>query len=377
MTMLDGRLRRSGVDTVDSGPISIDDLWDNWRRGPLRAPGSLRETFELFSLYDPAEGLDALLDRVDFEDVPVFHNYRTVLNRPPENMMRARVAQESHPRKRFRQSLLSDEFQLRLVELLLLAFPEKNRNLFLHIPKCGGTNLAVHLIPRYLSLSRAMEAKAWTEKPRMLEWIAGLMRASPMFNEVFIHGHTFFGEYIRRVGTRMHDRIFTVVRDPLDLMVSQANYNIGFLKSDPTGTRPDTRQTMRNLGIETIPHPLSPELLRELALRALLDPRIAQPNRICAYLGDGKSDMTLNNLVVHNVEVTNMQRYSAWISDRWGIHSSFRHNESQAILTRADAVAHLDALQPQISEDQVVYDHIMKVLERTERTSARGAELAG
>jgi hypothetical protein len=332
--------------------------------------------FELFSLYDPAEGLDALLDRVNFEAVSESYHYRVVLNRPPESIARVRAAQETLPRRLIKQSLLSDEFQLRLVSLLLLAFPEKTRNLFLHIPKCAGTDLAVHLIPRFLPLARSMEAKAWTEKSKMLEWISGLVRASPMFDEVFIYGHTFFGEYIRRVGTRMHDRIFTVVRDPLDLMVSQANYNAGLLRSDPGATRPDTCQIMRRLEIETIPDPLSPELLRKFALQALLHPGVAQPNRICAYLGDGKSGTTLNNLVIHDVQVTEMRRYSAWIQERWGIGKSSRLNQSLPILTRADGTAHLDTLGPRIAEDQIVYDCIMKVLNRTDQTSVRGAELA-
>jgi hypothetical protein len=354
----------------------VDDLWNIWRRGPLRAPRSLRETFELLSLYEPSEGIDALLDRVEFGDQPPAYAYEVVLNRPPEHIAAVRGSMEVHPRKRFKQALLSDEFQGKVVRLLLQAYPEKVRYMFLHIPKCAGTNLAAHLIPRFLPLSRAMESKEWTPKPKLLEWIGGIARVAPLFDTFFVYGHTFFGDYVRRVGTRMSDRIFTVVRDPLDLMVSQANYNVGLLQKDPTASRPDTRQTMRVLGIETIPDPLTPELLREFAVHALLEPRIAQPNRICAYLGDSKADMALTNLAAHNVEVTDMQRYSAWLSERWGIDSGSRQNESRIILTREEAGTYLDRLQPQIAEDEIVYNKIEQLMVSSGRVSILGAQLA-
>jgi hypothetical protein len=354
----------------------IDDLWDIWRSGPLPAPRSLRETFEILSLYDPAKGLDALLDRIDFRGVPAAHSHEVVLNRPPEDIAVMRSAKAAEPHKRFKQALLSREFQEKLVRLMLLAYPEKTRVVLLHIPKCAGTNLAIHLIPRYLPLARAMEAEDWTSKAKMLEWIGGLTRAAAMFDAFFVYGHTLFGDYVRRVGTRMQDQIFTVLRDPLDLMVSQANYNVSLMQRDPAASRPDTREAMRLLGLDSIPAQLTPERLRALAVQALLDPKIAQPNRICTYLGDDRADLTISNLITHNIEVTDMLRYSAWLKERWGIESTSRYNASRQILAREDALPYLDTLQPRIAEDQLVYDQVKVMLDSTGQTSLRGAQLA-
>ena len=361
---------------LDSLPeLDIDDLWDNWRVSKIRAPRTLRETFELLSLYDPADGLETWLDRIDFSGVPIAHSHEVVLNRPPEDVTVMRSAQTAPPRERFKQALLSREFQDKLIRLILLAYPEKARLVLLHIPKCAGTNLAIHLIPRHLPLARAMEAEEWTTKAKMLEWIAGLARAAPMFDSVFVYGHTLFGDYIRRVGTRMQDQIFTVLRDPLDLMVSQANYNVGLMLRDPGAQRPDTRETMRLLELETIPAAMTPELLRGFAIKALLEPRLAQANRICTYLGDGRADLTLTNLITHNIDITDMRRYGPWLKERWGIDSASRYNASHQILTRGDALPFLDRLQPQIAEDQIVYDRVKAVLDSKGQSAVRGADL--
>ena len=354
---------------------STDSMWNIWQTNTLPAPRTLRETFQLLALYQPETGLDALLARIDFNGMPLSQSYEAVLNRQPEGIPAVKAASLADPRQRFRQALLSDEFQGKLVRLLLHAYPEKKRNVFIHIPKCAGADLSTHLIPRYLPLGKAMESSDWTSKSKMLEWISGITKVVPMFNEFFVYGHTEFGDYIRKTGTRSSDHCFTVVRDPLDLLISQANYNVGLLQKDPTASRPDTRQVMRLLELESIPDPLAPDMLREFARKALLDRRVAQPNRICAYLGDGKASMSITNLVTQNVEVTDTSRYNAWIKERWGITAETRQNASGGFLTRADAVQHSDVLAPAMAEDQIVFDLITKALDRTGALSISGAAL--
>ena len=355
--------------------ISVDDLWDVWRKARLPAPQSLRDTFELLNHYDPAKGIDAFVERIDFGAYPPSYIHQVVHNRQPESVTALLGAKSAEPRQRFKHALLSDEFQRQIIRQFLLAFPEKKRLVFLHIPKCAGTNLEIHLIPRHLPLAGAIEATQWTSKEKMLEWLAGWVKAAPLFDTVFVFGHIFFGDYIRRVGTRWDDHVFTVIRDPLELLVSQANYSVGRLMLDPKAIRPDTREILGALGLEAIPRPFTAEVARHLGLQALMNPGIAQPNRICTYLGDGQADKALANLAIHNVEVTDMARYPAWIAERWGIRSETKYNRSPPLLTVEDAAPFRDELMRRCGEDYAVYDKVKSVLDTGGRSSVRDAEL--
>ena len=55
---------------------------------------------------------------------------------------------------------MSAAFQQEVLTLLLNAFPEKRRLLFVHIPKCAGSDLSHHLMTRYPSIDqRLMEER--------------------------------------------------------------------------------------------------------------------------------------------------------------------------------------------------------------------------
>ena len=45
------------------------------------------------------------------------------------------------------------------------------------------------------------------------------------------------------------DRLFTVVREPTEIILSALNYTIGKLISDPYGKQPDTRGWLRSMGV--------------------------------------------------------------------------------------------------------------------------------
>jgi hypothetical protein len=66
-----------------------------------------------------------------------------------------------HPCGHFRAALLSDEFRRNVVQGLLAAFPEKGRNVFIHVPKCAGTDLIFNLVHRFLPLPKILEVKDW------------------------------------------------------------------------------------------------------------------------------------------------------------------------------------------------------------------------
>lgn len=67
------------------------------------------------------------------------------------------------------------------------------------------------------------------------------MRRVASVQEIFVAGHTQFNQYAARIGTRLNDRIFTVIRDPIEIIMSMANYVISQFLADPKLERFDTR----------------------------------------------------------------------------------------------------------------------------------------
>jgi len=347
-----------------------------WPELSLKAPDDAADLFRLFRLYVEGDDLIQVLRRIDLSERTAAEICHMILGRMPRPAEIA-SAHEAYDPVQFAVKLLtSREFQSEVIRLLLLAFPEKRRLFFVHIPKCAGTDLEAHLTPRYLSIAHSMTAPAWNSTERLFGFLSRFSTMIEFVSEVLIYGHLPFNAYTRRIGIRPMDEVFTVLRDPIDIMISQANYNMGLLVKDPLRRRPDTRHVMEGLQLESLPDPIPPPLLRELALRMLTNPQMVRPDRICSQLGNGKADLTLENLVGYDVEVTDTARYQRWLKQRWGIDSKTRHNRSLPILQRADVEEHLDFLVAQTEQDRILFEVVRRALDKSDTVSLRGSALA-
>jgi len=116
---------------------------DYFRAMQVPAPKTSRELFRLFLLYDKESGVSGLASRINFDDVKFSQMYFSILQRPPESR---HVVQWGdgvyHPDQHFCEMLWSDEFQSRVIRLLLDSFPEKRRLIHVHIPKSAGTHFS-------------------------------------------------------------------------------------------------------------------------------------------------------------------------------------------------------------------------------------------
>jgi hypothetical protein len=366
--------------TPDPEIRTLRDVVHSIRRRKLPLPRSQVDLFRLLQHYDPAQGLDALLDMVDFTGARPIDIYWTVLARAPHEIAEAAPGELFDPRALFAALLSSEEFRGRTISAVLAAFPEKHRDIFIHVPKCAGTDLNMNLAQRFLPLPKLWEHSNWIAQDDFLASLAGLARALPFHDRVFVYGHMELAEYLERVGLRPADKVFTIIRDPLELMLSQANYAITRLRQDPTGSDPDSRAVLAQLNLSVLPPETSESELKELAIRALLDPRIARANRACHYLGQRGHpvyEAAISNLVIHDVEITTTQHYGRWLDERWGIERSRRHNTSQPILTLAEVRrSYAAALAPLMAEDQKLFDVVSWALQQAGSASVSGLEIA-
>ena len=284
------------------------------------------------------------------------------------------------PAVHFREALLSREFRQSVQAAFLLAHPEKGRDVFIHVPKCAGTDLILNLGRDSVPLPKMLELPGWMADDLFLEALAGLSRAAMSSDRLFAYGHMELGAYVDTVGVRPVDRIFTVLRDPIDQLISQANYVVGRLRQDPTGQQPDTAEHLRILGLTALPPDIGFGDLKDLTIKVLLNGLIAEPNRSCFYLGrnsEARYATAMSSLIIHDVEVTTTDYYNRWLQERWGITESARHNRSEAILPNAEARRLCGAaLAASVVEDQKLFDVVDWAVQQSGAASVTGQQIA-
>lgn len=356
------------------------DLLRGLHRLTLPMPKTGRELFQLLALYEPSEGLGALLDRVDVAGVQPHHVYRVVHNRAPESLETGLAPTDYDPRKHIEAALLSVEFQQHLLGNLLRAFPEKRREVFIHVPKSAGTDLILNLGLGRLSIPKTLEDPRWIGQAELFATLRAIARALPYYDSVFIFGHMVLGEYLKMVNASSGDRIFTVLREPFAGMLSQANYAVTRLRQDPAAAATDTREILEALQIPALPEQPSLAEMRALAMRALRCPEIVQPNSICVHLGnDGRPtfEAAVQNIIMYDVEVSTTAHYAAWLASRWGIRPQTRHNLSDHWLRHEDIDDETSELLWQRSgEDRRLFALVETAIRRSGTPSVGGGEIA-
>jgi hypothetical protein len=210
-----------------------------------------------------------------------------------------------------------------------------------------------------------------------MEILASFTSIIEFYDFIMVHGHFSVNYVVKELGVRFGDEIFSVLRDPITSAISMANYVATRLMADPSGSFPDTRQWLDQLGISSFPEGCSNSYVKEVALATLSDERIVPVNPICQHLGDGTSESAINNIIINNVEITDIDRYDRWLESRWGVPPGSRVNQSLAILNRDDVIPRLSRrLSYLCSEDIKVFEVVRGLLDARDEPSIKGHELA-
>jgi hypothetical protein len=343
-------------------------------------PHDSRSLFELFAAYSEEKGLDDLLARIDVTDLTPRQIYAAVLGRRPENLRAASVPPDYRPRDHLRGTLRSDEFQTKALRLLLDAYPEKRRLLFVHVPKCAGTDLRIALSERYPSIDSGLGNPRWTTQSKLFATIHHVALNVRFCDTILVHGHVRLLRAVEDGLVRPHDQVISVIRDPLEIVISGVNYIITrILQDQEAGTfAPDTKGWLGRLGVARLPSEITSEAIAETWKTLLHDPNVVIRDPICHWLGNGDLRSFVNRVVINDVEITDTPHYTAWLRERWGIQREARANESIHFMTRdmIDA-GDMDYIESLIAEDRKVYAMISEAITQSGRTSIRGSEFTG
>ena len=340
----------------------------------LRPPRNQREVIQMLGLYETALGIDGLVERFDFSGIAPWTLDRIVLGQPTKD---PRPAPDTDPAAHFKALLLSNPVRQMILRNFLDAFPEKPRILFVHVPKCAGSDLTTNLVGRYFSINGTMENPLWYTPETRVQYLRDLVQASPFVDAFFVRGHVPLRFYVNQALIRPGDQVFTVLRDPIEVVISMVNYVLTRLRDDPTGQTPDTRQWLSGLGLQRLPVDITPDQWLAFARRVLRTQRVVTDNILCHALGRGDAASALDCLIASDIEISDLPRYEPWLRARWGIPESKRANESAKFITRASLNADdLAYIESKVTEDQILHQAVKARLDASGQTSIRGRVLA-
>jgi len=332
--------------------------------------------FELFAAYRPETGLDGLFDGVDLTTVTPRQIYYAVHGRPPERIEYAIPPPDFEPRRRFVAALDSREFRSSVIKNLLKAFPERKRLLLLHIPRAAGSELSARLMSRYPSLSRQLTWTDWLTPQEFYLAIRQFVAEADTSDSIFVRGHNTLEDYRQWRAIRFQDSVFAILRQPLDMIISQVNYALTRMFAKALPVRPDTVAWRRRFEVADAMVQPSKIEAASLARRILRDGGVVAPNTACHYLGDGTAAHAVENIVIHAIELTDFDHYDAWCRQRWGIDSRSRSNLSTGYVTLDDfAGDDRDYMALITAQDVQLYGLAQQAFTKRGGTSIIGGEI--
>ena len=339
------------------------------------APSTSREIFELFASYQPETGLKSLFQGVDLTAVDRRRIYYAVHGRAPETP-ELLLDEGFLPLNGYIAALTSEEFRSNIVQHLLTAFPERKRLLFVHIPRTAGSELSARLMDRYPSLNGQLTWADWRTPEEFFSEISRFVLESGSSDSVFVHGHNTLEQYRAWRVIRFRDSIFTVAREPVEMMVSQINYVLTRIFAEEIPPKPDTLAWRTTLGVEAAAGEPSKSQALALARKALYEKDIIPPNIMCHYLGDGTADGAIANVIIHAAEITDFDHYGAWFRERWGIDTQSRSNFSKAYINADDLTDQdVDYIASATSEDAKFYMRLQQAFAKRGGTSIVGKQI--
>ena len=343
----------------------------------LEAPRTIRALANAFLHYRDDLGIDSVIDVFDWTGVAPHQVYYAALSRLPENREVAVPTPDFYARELVHTALHSAEFQEQIVRLMLDAFQDRRRLIFIHIPKCAGVDLAARLSARYAHLHQGLTEPAWAGKPELFRFLHKYAKAANSSQAVFFSGHITLPWVLEKGFHRFGDEIFTVVREPTARALSTVNYVIEILRSQYEPLRPDRLDWLERLGYPRTAEWTPREDLKEVARRILRDPGLVIPNTLCTLLGGGDAERALDALASSDIEITDVACYDDWARARWGFEASPRLNPSTPILRQEDLTAQdRESLQSITDQDQRLYRLIREEMDATGALSVRGVAVA-
>jgi hypothetical protein len=375
-------------------------------RRPL--PERPRDLLEVFSAMGGEASRISLLRSLDLRDATPGWLIFVALNRWPTMAELRALEGEYDARKHLSALIFSVEFRRLLAQRILTAYPEKVRLLYVRIPRCAGSHFLA--TARLMHPVFADEIAAPTPRPGPAFFpMLGLLLARFLSTRTVMLEQPRLAPYYQppafaapEAGSlpppslpppslpppslpppslpwtmelppyRAGDRLFTIVRDPEAIILSQVNAIVEALRAraadEPAGIT-SWRNRLGGLPEDADAQAWVPVARQVLAAFADADP-------ICHALGDGTTQGALEACAVTNIEIADLSRYDEWITRTWETRTPPPAVASPVVLPReALTAAELDRLAALTAQDRPLYVRIRAALDGAELSSIKGLQL--
>jgi hypothetical protein len=333
----------------------------------------LRELLRVFQHYRPEEGLDALFARVDWSGASPRQLAHAFLGRPPADG----AISCADPRAEARRLFESDAFRGDLLRRMLMAFPARQRLLFVHLPKCAGSDFEAAMEQGHASLHDSIKWLGRYDAEELALRLHAFMRQLQKKSDtIFVGGHVPLRWYIDTELYRYNDRLLTIVRHPHEIAISFTNYALLVMRRDPQFATEDARSWGRLAGLESFDPTWPAATIKDLAHRIIATDGLLPVNSMCELLGDRTADSVFRNFARVDIEITHVALYTAWLRARWGIERTYRANAAPRIITAADlSSAEKARIAAACTEDMKLYTAVTAKLESTGELSVMGPQM--
>ena len=341
-------------------------------RRPL--PARPRDLFELFVTLGDQATIPSLFEACDLRHTDPRHITFIALSRWPTADELAEQPTPYNARHHLRGLVLGQEFRRSLIRRLCDAYPERPRMLYVQIPRCAGAHFltlanTMHaiipdgidqvkrgdqtvFIPRLGTyLGRFNQTRSITMKlPVLAPYIQAPSQAG---------GDTILPWSINAPPKRPGDRLFTIVREPTALMLSQVNAILTRLQAPPADDEAAGDPWRQRLA----PLPPAEDAPAWKALGRTVLASLTAADPICHALGDGTAASALEACRLSDIEIADLGTYHDWVKYSWDVEPEPPSNMSVPILTKAEldepSAAHLARLT---AEDSVFYAQVAALL---------------
>jgi hypothetical protein len=344
---------------------------DDKRILPVKRPLPMRQrdVLELFMALGAQATAESIVMSCDLRDAEPRSLLFVVLGRWPTQAELAEHAGHYRARQHLRSLLLGQEFRTHLVRRICDAFPERPRLLYVRIPRCAGehflamANTLHAVLPPDLPVWRPRDEAVFI--PAVGSFIGRfnftktiLLAQASLGPFVQVHADTGQGGAdslpwrLNPPPQRPGDRLFTIIREPVSLILSQVNAILTDLYAGPAGRTPRSETWRQKLG--PLPPPDDLAAWKKLGEAILL--RLPDRNPICTALADGTAAASLQACRLTDIEIADVSRYGEWVRYKWDLEPDPPSNISRPILAEADlgssAHAHLTGI---VAEDRQFY----------------------
>jgi hypothetical protein len=340
----------------------------------LRPPTSLRETVLLFSEWRPKLGVAGLFARTNWSRASRRQLIHAFLDRPPATAAEAADGPGFDAGAFAMELFNSAEFRNGLALRLLHCFPGKRRVLFVHLPKCAGTDFTAAMRGAFPNVHKDWDSTELVPQPVLERRLHHFGRLIQTEKFIFMGGHLAMGWFLDQNLYRYTDRMVAIVRPPHEICVSFINYVIARFRITPDLSTPDTRAWASKIGLTSYDAASIDE--KALALTLVTMPNMQPVNPICSLLGEGTAASAFGNMTRASIELTSVDRYSAWLKESWNIDREIRENVSAPVITWSDLSSQQQAqIEAGCAEDRIVYEAVMGCLARSGGLSVTGPEV--